>query len=51
MWSEEKMRVAAEKWMESLNTFNGNDWDKAETAYRSFLVGCYYIIKQLQTKQ
>ena len=46
--NEEKIREAADKWMESLNPYYGNDWDKAETAYRSFLVGCYYIIKQLQ---
>lgn len=48
--SEEKMREAAIKWMESLNPYSGNDWDKAETAYQSFRAGCDYIINQLQKK-
>lgn len=51
MWSEEKMREAADKWMESLNPYFGNDWDKAETAYQSFLAGCDYIINNTQKNE
>lgn len=50
MWSEEKLREAADEWMESLNPYSGNDWDKAETAYQSFLAGCDYIINNTQKK-
>jgi hypothetical protein len=50
MWSKEKLREAADKWMESLNPYSGNDWDRAETAYQSFLAGCDYIINNTQKK-
>ncbi len=48
MWTEETIKAAAEEWMESCNPYRHNDWDKAETAYYSFLAGANYIINNTQ---
>ncbi len=43
-----ELKEAAEEWMESCNPSKGNDWDKSETAYHSFLAGAEYIINNTQ---